>query len=169
MIRVVVLLGPPAAGKSTIGGELERLGLRWREWELTILERWGTRAAFVAHKTEALPQLHADIRAWIDEPGPTAVIESTGLSDAGFLDALEQGGECFVVRLDVSGAESGRRLAHRERGRHLTDDFAGNTRVRREYEAAVLPHRRAALVIDGDHTSAVDAAARIADAVRSQP
>jgi shikimate kinase len=167
--RVVVLLGPPAAGKTTIGGELEQLGLRWREWEVTILERWGTRDAFVANKADALPQLHADIERWIDETGPTAVIETTGLSDAAFLDRLVRAGGCFVVRVDVSDSETVRRLAARERGRHLTDDGAGNARVRREYEIAVRPHRRVDLVIDGDRTSAAAAAAQIAAAVRSRP
>jgi hypothetical protein len=167
--RVVVLLGPPAAGKTTIGAELERLGFRWREWELTILERWGSRDAFVANKAEALPRLQADIERWIDEAGPTAVIESTGLSDAAFLDTLARAGGCFVVRVDVSGAETTRRLAARERGRHLTDDLAGTARVRREYETAVLTHRPVDLVIDGDRTPAGDAAARIAAAVRSRP
>lgn len=169
MTRVVVLLGPPAAGKTTIGAELERLGFRWREWELTILERWGSRDAFVANKAEALPQLHNDIERWIDEAGPTAVIESTGLSDAVFLDTLVRAGACFVVRVDVSDAETTRRLAIRGRGRHLTEDRAGNDRVRREYETAVLPHRRVDLVIDGDRTPAADAAARIANAVRPRP
>jgi shikimate kinase len=167
--RVVVLLGPPAAGKTTIGHELERLGFRWREWESTILEQWGSRDAFVANKADALPQLHADIDQWIDEAGPTAVIESTGLSDAAFLDALARAGDCFVVRIDVSDTETARRLADRERGRHLTDDLADNARVRREYDTAVRTQRRVDLVIDGDRTSAREAAARIADAVRSRP
>jgi hypothetical protein len=169
VIRVVVLLGPPAAGKTTIGAELGQLGFRWREWELTILERWGSRDAFVADKAEALPRLHADIERWIDEAGPTAVIESTGLSDGAFLDALARAGGCFLVRVDVSAAETARRLAARERGRHLTDDLAANARVRREYETAVLAHRRVDLVVDGDRTPAGDAAACIAEAVRSRP
>jgi hypothetical protein len=169
MTRVVVLLGPPGAGKSTIGGELQQLGFRWREWEVTILEQWGSREAFVAQKAVALPRLHADIRAWIDEDGPPAVIESTGLSDAAFLDALVDAGGCFVVRLDVSDAEAARRIRERERGRHLTDDLAANERVRRAFMSAVLPRRAVDLVIDGDHASAAEAAARIADAIRRPP
>jgi hypothetical protein len=134
-----------------------------------ILERWGTRAEFVSNKATALPALQHDIREWIETDGPRAVIESTGLSDGTFLDALARDVPCFVVRFDVSEAEAERRLASRARGRHLTDDLAGNRRVRRELEAHVLPHRPVDLVIDGDHTTAASAAAQIASAARNRP
>ena len=65
MIRVVVLLGPPGSGKSAIGEELGRTGLRWRDWEPTILDRWGTRERFIANKAAALPALHEEILDWI--------------------------------------------------------------------------------------------------------
>ena len=39
---IVVLLGPPGSGKSTIGGALGHVGFRWREWESYILDRWKT-------------------------------------------------------------------------------------------------------------------------------
>jgi len=61
--RVVLLLGPPGSGKTTIGEELGRRGLRWREWEPVILARWGSREAFVARKAEALPQLYDEVGA----------------------------------------------------------------------------------------------------------
>ena len=163
---VVVLLGPPGGGKTTVGTELGRLGFRWREWEIDILQRWGSRAEFVANKATALPALQRDIRAWIESDGEPAAIESTGLSDGPFLDALARDLPCFVVRFDVSEAEAERRLAQRARGRHLTDDLAGNRRVRREYETYVLPHRTVDLVIDSDHTTAATAAGQIAAAVR---
>jgi hypothetical protein len=160
-----VLLGPPGSGKTTVGAELGRLGFRFREWEMAIIERWGTRAEFVAHKTTALPDLQRDIRTWIEDDGARAVIESTGLSDGPFLDELAHDMTCFVVRFDVSEEEAERRLAFRAPGRHLTDDFAGNRRVRGEYETQVMPHRPVDLIIDSDRTTAPEAAARIAAAV----
>jgi predicted ATPase len=159
-----VLLGPPGSGKTTVGDELGRLGFRFREWEMVILERWGTRAEFVAHKATALPDLQRDIRTWIEDDGARAVIESTGLSDGRFLDELAHDMTCFVVRFDVSEEEAERRLASRAPGRHLTDDLAGNRRVRREYETQVLLHRPVDLVIDSDQTRASEAAAHIAQA-----
>lgn len=162
---VIVLFGPPASGKSTVGAALGELGFRWREWEMEILARWGSRDSFVANKATALPELQRDIRAWIEDDGPRAVIESTGLSDGPFLDALARDLPSFVVRFDVSEEQAERRLGSRTAGRHLTDDLAANRRVRREYEAHVLPHRAVDLVIDGDLTPAAAAAAQIAKAV----
>jgi hypothetical protein len=160
-----VLLGPPGSGKTTVGAELGRLGFRFREWEMAIIERWGTRAEFVAHKATALPDIQHDIRTWIEDDDARAVIESTGLSDGPFLDELAHDMTCFVVRFDVSEEEAERRLASRAPGRHLTDDLAGNRRVRREYETQVLAYRHVDLVVDGDQTTASEAAARIAAAV----
>src|SRR5215211_1264592 len=87
---LVVLLGPPGSGKSAIGRALAREGLRWREWESLLLERWGTTENFVANKFAALADHHAELLAFVAEPGTAAVLESTGLSDAEFLDDLMQ-------------------------------------------------------------------------------
>jgi adenylylsulfate kinase-like enzyme len=126
---VVVLLGAPGSGKSTVGAALERRGLRWREWEMTILDRWGSRDNFLAHKTEALPELHELIRRWIAVPGAPAVLETTGLSDAPLLRELSKTALLLTVRLNVSESEAVRRVAARESGRHLTDDTDANRRV----------------------------------------
>ena len=147
-VKVVVLLGAPGSGKTTVGEELARRGFRWREWEITLLERWGSRENLVANKAEALSALHDEMLRWIAEDGSTAVIESTGLSDAPFLDRLERGHGCCVVRLDASADESARRVAERERGRHLTDDPARNRGIWDAFYDVVAPHRRIDLVLD---------------------
>jgi hypothetical protein len=166
--RVVVLLGAPGSGKSTIGELLGASGFRWREWEPIILERWGSREAFVAAKAEALPLLHREIRSWIDEDGPIAVIETTGLSDAAFLDDLDATGDSFIVRLDVSEAEALRRVESRDPGRHLSDDVTANAAVWRAFRDFVVPMRRCDLVIDTDTTSAADVAVRVASALAAR-
>lgn len=168
MARVVVLVGAPGSGKSTVGALLGASGLRWRDWEPIILERWGSRESFVAAKAEALPLLHREIRSWIDEDGPAAVVESTGLSDAAFLDDLDATGSCFVARLDVSEAEALRRVVSREPGRHLSDDIAANAAVWRAFRDFVVPERRCDIMIDTDTTPAADVAACVASAVAAR-
>ena len=147
MAQVVVLLGAPGSGKSTIGEALGRRGLRWRDREPEILARWGSLAGFAAHKAEALPALHAEIMAWVAEGGAPAVVESTGLSDAPLLDTLARDHDCLVVRLDVSAAGAAARVAGREAGRQLSDDAGANRAVWQAFHDVVVPSRAVDLVL----------------------
>ncbi|MGE0599627.1 MAG: AAA family ATPase [Dehalococcoidia bacterium] len=170
MGRTVVLLGPPGSGKSTIGVELARLGLRWRDWESWILESWGTRERFVANKAEALASLHEAILHFIDGAETPAVIESTGLSDHDFLDRLCQDYPgTFIVRLDVSEAEALKRVAARVQGRHLSDAIEGNRAVWQAFQVVVVPSRAVGLVIDTELLAQSLAAAEILRALEATP
>jgi shikimate kinase len=153
VVDVVVLLGPPGSGKSTIGERLGSRGLRWRDWESIIVQRWGSRENFVANKADALPALHEEILDWIASDHRTAVFETTGLSDAPLLSALEREGRALVVRLDVSEDEALRRVQSREAGRHLTDAIEANRAVWRAFQEHVLS-RPVDVVIDTQHRSA---------------
>jgi AAA domain len=150
---IVVLLGPPGSGKSTIGGALGRVGFRWREWESYILDRWKTRENFVKNKSAALPDLQREIHTWISIDGADPIFETTGLSDASFLEELERDGRCLVVRLDVSEDEALRRVKSRPQGKHLTDDVELNRAVWQAFEQNVMPYRRYDLVINTEKTS----------------
>jgi shikimate kinase len=162
--RVVVLLGPPGSGKTSIGEALARRGFRWRDWEVWILQRWGARDEFLRRKSTALPELHAEIRSWITSEPSTAVIETTGISDAPLLDELDARGEAFVVRLDVTEEEALRRVVDRERGHHLSDEPERNRSVWRAFYSGAAS-RQADLTIDTSTTSVPSAAARIAEAL----
>ena len=155
-----MLLGPPGSGKSTIGEVLASRGWRWRDWEGVLLQQWGSRDAFVENKETALPALHEDVRRWLSSDATTAVLETTGLSDAALLDELDAAGEAFFVRLDVPEAEAIRRVSARERGRHLTDDPDLNRAVWRAFRERGAD-RRVDLVIDTAVTSPQTAAAAI--------
>jgi shikimate kinase len=160
VIKVVVLLGPPGSGKSTIAEHLSRRGLRWRDWESIIVQRWSSRENFIANKAEALPALHEEILEWIESERAVAVFETSGLSDAPLLSILESDGHALVVRLDVSEAEALRRVQDREKGRHLTDEVEANRVVWRAFREHVLP-RPVDLIIDTQVQSADSSAGTI--------
>src|SRR5262245_710138 len=166
MVRVVVLLGAPGSGKSTVGAELGRRGLRWRSWEPVMLARWGSRDAFLAQKAEALPALHEEILAWIAADPTPAVYETTGLSDAPLLARLAASGGAFVVRLDVSEPDALRRIEQRPRGEHLTDDPGPRLPGWRAFPERVAPAQAVDLVVDTGTMSAEDAAVAIRAALR---
>jgi shikimate kinase len=168
VIRVVVLLGAPGSGKSSIGEELARRGLRWREWEPAILERWGSRERFVANKATALPALHEEILEWIASDGATSAIETTGLSDARLLDRLERSGTALTVRLDVTEDAALARVTARAQGRHLSDDVEPNRQVWRAFTERVVPTRHVDLVIDTEVRSVGSAAATILTALEER-
>ena len=106
--RLVILLGPPASGKTALGRMLGERGWRFREWELELLDTWGNRENLVAHKTEALAALHERVRDLAAAPGLPAVYETTGLSDAEFLDQVVTELPTIVVKLDVGLNEARR-------------------------------------------------------------
>ena len=163
-IGVVVLLGPPGSGKSTVAEELAGRGFRWRDWEPEIVERWGSRKRFVARKAVALPDLHEAIMQWVAAGGSPAVVETTGLSDAPLLEALEREHPCLVVRLDVSEETALRRTAARKAGRHLTDDLDATRAIWRAFHE-VAAGRGVDLVVDTERRPPAEIAATIRQAV----
>jgi shikimate kinase len=168
MVDVVVLLGAPGAGKSAIGEELGRRGLRWREWEPELVERWGTVEMFRASKDEALRQHHAAIEEWVDTSSAAAVLETTGLSDASWLDLLMTAYDVLIVRLDVSPTSAEARIRSRALGRHLTDDPDASRRVWEAFQEVVVPSRVVDLVIDTESVGVSAAADRITAALASR-
>jgi hypothetical protein len=74
-----------------------------------------------------------------------------------------------VVRLDVREDVALKRVATRERNRHLSDDADVNRAVWRAFYRDVEPNRRADLVIDTAQMSPRDAARAIANTVGFRP
>jgi hypothetical protein len=126
-----------------------------------ILERLGSRDAFVADERRALRWLHDEIIRWIDCEDEIAVIESVGLSDAALLDRLERDASAFVVRFDVTEPVAMSRVRQRPQHQHLTDDVEWNRTIWREFYDAVAPSRRVDLAIDAEAMSADQIASHI--------
>ena len=168
MVTCIVLLGPPASGKSTVGAALGALGYRWREWEPVLIERWGSRENFIANKERALREHQGDLAAFITEPGGTAVLETTGISDAPFLDILMRTADVFVVRLDVPLDAALGRVRGRTAGQHFSDDEDPNRATWQAFQDLVVPNRTANLVIDTTTVGAAEAAALIHEGFSSR-
>jgi shikimate kinase len=161
MGAVVVLIGAPGSGKSSIGEALARRGVRWRDWERTLVERWGSRDEFLDHKAVALEQHHEELAAWIaSDPAPCA-IETTGLSDHEWLLELRHTNGTVVVRLQIDEATAMQRMRSRPRGRHLSDDPVHQRGVWEAFHDPAAPQLDVDLVIDTVRTSADDAAEMI--------
>ena len=158
MAAIVVLLGAPGSGKSSIGEALARRGVRWRDWEQTLVERWGSRDGFLEHKGAALEEHHRELAAWItSDPAPCA-IETTGLSDREWLEQLRRTNVTVIVRLDVDEATATHRMRSRQQGRHLSDDPLHQRAVWEAFHEPTAPRLDVDLVIDSLQTSADDAA-----------
>ena len=116
-------------------------------------------------KTEALADLHSRVRAMAAEPGAPLVYESTGLSEARFVDELTHEFTALVVRLDVGEEEALGRAAVRAKGEHLTDDAEAVRAVWVAFTEHVVPTRSVDLVIDTEQTPVAEACDRIVVAV----
>jgi shikimate kinase len=164
---IVVLLGPPGSGKSTIGAELGRRGLRWREWEQELLQRWGSLEAFAANKEEALAEFRERVLAIADADPAPLLFESTGLSDADFLDRIRrERPDTLIVRLDVPEEEAIRRVSARPGGHHLSDEVARNREVWRAFTRYVVQGRRVDLALNTSQIGIDSAAAEILELLR---
>ena len=164
--RKIILVGPPASGKSAVGkGLAERLKLQFYDTDAMIEKRRGQRIAdifagegearFRAYETEALEQACAEPAAVVATGGGVVLSENNRrtLKSAGVVVYLRTGEEALLQRVADTTTRpllAGDREARRAKLGQLNA------------ERAPLYESVADLTLDTDDLSADDAVARIA-------
>lgn len=120
---IVALIGPPGSGKTHLGLLLaSSLGFDFVETEKELIERYGSREAFIADKRAALAELERSLRGRAASSAVAVVIEGTGLSDGPMLNRLRADFPCVFVEVFAPRALCVSRVQAREHGRNLSND-----------------------------------------------
>jgi shikimate kinase len=120
---LIALLGPPGAGKTHLGRRIGAvLGFAFDETEKELLERYGSREAFMRSKGEALADLERELRGRLASSTVPVVIEGTGLSDGPMLGRLAHDFPTLWVKVYAARELCVARVRDRERGRNLSND-----------------------------------------------
>jgi shikimate kinase len=150
-VDLVVLLGPPGAGKTQLGHRLARdLGLDFEELEYALLAQYGSRDAFAARKAQALAELEADLVRRVRASRVPVVIESTGLSDREMLGRLARDHRVLFVRVSAPEETCVQRVARRVPGRNFSNDPDAARGFHRHWIEAIAPTYRCDLELESD-------------------
>ena len=120
---LIALLGPPGSGKTHLGRRIRAsLGFAFDETEKQLLERYGSREAFVRSKDQALAELERDLRTRLASSSVPVVIEATGHSDGPMLGRIAHDFPMLWIKVYADRELCVARVRSRERGRNLSND-----------------------------------------------
>jgi shikimate kinase len=122
-VILIVLLGPPGAGKTHLGRRIqESLGFAFRDVEQELLERYGSREAFVKDKSTALAAQERELRSRLASSPVPIILESTGLSDGPMLARLRQEFPVLWIKVDAPRELCVARVQSRPAGGNFSND-----------------------------------------------
>ncbi|MGI9328081.1 MAG: hypothetical protein ACR2PZ_22865 [Pseudomonadales bacterium] len=121
-IDLVYLMGPPGSGKSTLGNELNRLGIAdFTDLEPMLVRKYGSGEKFAKQR----PMVHRWIRNFYREQLTTVslpvVVETTGIGDRPFLEELCTKYRVLFVKLDTPRDQCVARVGSRASGQHVNE------------------------------------------------
>ena len=119
---MVLLMGPPGCGKSTLGNELARIGIGdYTELEPLLVQKYGTGEEFARKR----PQIHRWIWSYyrnrLSDVDIPVVMETTGISGRDFLAEIDLSYRLLYAKFDTPQALCVDRVLSREQGRHVND------------------------------------------------
>ena len=127
---VVALVGPPGSGKTYVGHLLARqLGYAFSDVERELMERYGSREAFLEDKDEALALRESELRKTIESSHVPVVIESTGLSDRVMLEGLQSEFTVILVKLWSPSETCVARVRSRKAGSNFSNSPEDTARL----------------------------------------
>lgn len=119
---VVLLVGPPGSGKTSIGEHLASdFGYVYEDREAGLLREWGSLEAFREHRDDAIRAMHDAFERELASTGAPLVYESTALTERGFVERLQRDAGAFTVLLTVTLDRALARIARREPGGNFSN------------------------------------------------
>src|SRR6185503_19987574 len=108
----IVLIGPPGAGKTSIGeGLAEELGWNFEDAEKLLLERYGSREVALANQDAVLADLETAYRSRAGTSDGPIALESTRLSERDILLRLARDFEVAFLKVRASADTCVERVA----------------------------------------------------------
>jgi predicted kinase len=119
-IHLILLMAPPGSGKSTLGNELNRLGIAsYTELEPKLIQLYGEGEEFAKHRSTAHLWIWDFYRNELMQSTLPVVMETTGIAGREFINEMCSQYGVLFTKLNTPRAICLERVRSRPRGRNI--------------------------------------------------